>query len=58
MNQQLLSTMEKHFKNDDADEETNFAKSIIPVLKGLPVKKKRLAKTKINQLLYEIEFEQ
>ena len=37
-------------------EDTMFCESLIPVLKSLPLRKKRLAKVKINQLLYDTEF--
>lgn len=39
-------------------EEELFCRSLIPVLSGLPVRKKRMAKIKISQLLYEIEFDE
>ena len=42
--------------DDMDDEETLYCKSLIPILKGLPMKKKRLAQLKIRELLFEMEF--
>ena len=41
----------------DECEDTLYTRSLIPILKGMPLKKKRLAKIKISQLLYDMEFE-
>lgn len=46
----------KSAESSEICEDTSFCQSLIPVLKGLPLKKKRLAKVKINSLLYDIEF--
>ena len=43
--------------DDEDDEETLYCKSLIPVLKSLPLKKKRLAQLKIRELLFELEFD-
>ena len=47
---------EQHKESAEICEDTLYCKSLIPILNGLPLKKKRLAKTKISSLLYDIEF--
>ena len=47
---------EQHKESAEICEDTLYCKSLIPILKGLPPKKKRLAKIKISSLLYDIEF--
>ena len=37
-------------------EDALYCKSLVPIMKALPLKKKRLAKTKIIQLLFDLEF--
>ena len=41
---------------DKDDEDLLYCRSLVPVLRGMPNKKKRLAKIKISQLLFDIEF--
>ena len=43
-------------KQDEYDSDTLFCKSLIGRLKSLPMKKNRLARKKIEDVLYEIEF--
>ena len=40
----------------EQDEATTFCMSLIPVLKDFDKKKLRLAKVKLQQLLYDTEF--
>ncbi|XP_028396781.1 uncharacterized protein LOC114532138 [Dendronephthya gigantea] len=40
----------------DQDEDLLFCKSLVPILKKMPARQNRLAKIKINQLLFDIEF--
>jgi hypothetical protein len=42
--------------SETTDADTLFCKSLIPTLKGLPAKKNRQAKLKIQQVLYDLEF--
>ena len=37
-------------------EDALYCKSLVPIMKALPLKKKRLAKIKISQLLFHLEF--
>ena len=37
-------------------EDALYCKSLVPIMKALPLKKKRLAKIKISQLLFDLEF--
>lgn len=39
----------------DADDAEAFAASIVPTLRGLPQRKRQLAKLQIQQVLYEID---
>ena len=39
------------------DEDSLYCRSLVPIFRQLPLKKKRLAKMKVNELLYKIEFE-
>ena len=34
-----------------------YCRSLIPILKELPIKKKRLVKIKISQLLFDLQFD-
>lgn len=43
---------------DDESEDTLYCKTLIPIMKQLPLKKKRLAKIKISQLPYQLEFDE
>lgn len=45
-------------KQETDDEVSHYCKSLIPIIGGLEVKKKRLAMIKISQLLFDIEFEE
>lgn len=47
----------KEVNEDNKDEDSLYCRSLVPILKDLPVKKRRLAKIKISQLLYDLEFE-
>ena len=47
---------EKKENSSEVCEDTMYCKSLIPILRGLPLGKKRLAKVKISPLLYDIEF--
>ena len=44
--------------SETIDADTLFCKSLIPNLKELPAKKNRQAKLKIQQVLYDLEFEE
>ena len=44
--------------SEPTDADTLFCKSLIPTLKELPAKKNRQAKLKIQQVLYDLEFEE
>ena len=48
----------KKVMNDSQCEDTLYCQSLVPILKTLPLKKKRIAKIKISQLLYELEFDE
>ena len=37
-------------------EDALHCKSLVPIMKALPLKKKKLAKIKISQLLFDLEF--
>ena len=40
------------------DEDSLYCRSLIPILKELPTKKKRLAKIKISQLLFDLQYDE
>ena len=44
--------------NEQKHSDYLFCNSLVPILRGLPQKKNRYAKMKIQQLLYEIEYEE
>ena len=44
-------------KDHEKDEAALFCDSLVPVLRDMDKKKLRLAKLKIQQLLYELEFD-
>ena len=44
-------------KSQEDDDNMLFCKSIAPTLRGLPPRKSKLAKLKIQELLFNIEFE-
>ena len=50
----IVNSLEE--KNKTICEMFSFCNSLVSVLQGLPIKKARLAKLKISQLLFEIEF--
>ena len=54
LDNRIVDSLEE--KNKTICEMSSFCNSLIHVLQGLPIKKARLAKLKINQLLFEIEF--
>ncbi|XP_028418615.1 uncharacterized protein LOC114544599 [Dendronephthya gigantea] len=49
--------MYKKMTEEDDDEDSLYCRSLVPIMKGLPDKKRRLAKIKISQLLFEVEFD-
>lgn len=58
--QELSAANEALLRADEEKElceDTLFCKSLIPQLKGLSLRKKRLAKIKISQLLFDITFD-
>eukprot|EP00112_Aurelia_sp_Birch-Aquarium-sp1_P001807 Seg1197.1 transcript_id=Seg1197.1/GoldUCD/mRNA.D3Y31 product="hypothetical protein" protein_id=Seg1197.1/GoldUCD/D3Y31 len=58
LNQSLIDcdNMIKKSLADDDNEDSLYCRSLIPILKDLPKKKKRLAKIKISQLLFDLEY--
>ena len=53
----MMTLQHQYHKPGDAEEiceDTMYCKSLIPIMKGLPVKKKRLARLKIDKLLYDL----
>ena len=40
------------------DEDSLYCRSLIPILKELPTKKKRLAKIKISHLLFDLQYDE
>ena len=44
--------------DEDDDEDKLYCRSLIPIMKSLPKRKRRLAKIKISQLLFDMEFEE
>lgn len=57
-----LQDMQKNENNSDSlksedDEDSLYCRSLIPIFQQLPLQKKRLAKMKVNELLYKIEFQ-
>ena len=51
-----IDVMYKKITDEDDDEDLLYCRSLVPILKGMPNKKKRLAKIKVSQLLFDIEF--
>lgn len=45
-------------KTLEDDEDMHFCKSIVPTLRKLPPRKNKVAKLKIQQLLFELEFDE
>lgn len=56
MNDDLIASMPQNRETEELCEDTMYCKSLIPIMKGLPVRQKRLARMKIDKLFYEIEF--
>ena len=51
-----LKKVDDALQEQDYCEDSLYCKSLIPIMRQLPLKKKRLAKIKISQMLYDIEF--
>ena len=43
--------------SDESDEDSLYCRSLIPIMRELPKKQKRLAKIKISQLLFDLQYE-
>ena len=41
---------------DESDEDSLYCRSLIPIMRELPKKQKRLAKIKISQLLFDLQY--
>ena len=48
--------MMKKSMEDDNDEDALYCRRLIPIMRELPKKQKRLAKIEISQLLYDIQY--
>ena len=48
----------KKLLTESESEDFLYCRSLVPMLKMLPLKKKRLAKIRISQLLYELQFDE
>lgn len=48
--------MFKKMTDEDDNEDLLYCRSLVPILSGMPDKKRRFAKIKISQLLFDIEF--
>ena len=48
--------MEEGQRESEDCEDALYCKSLVPIIKALPLKKKRLAKIKISQLLFDLDF--
>ena len=46
----------KKSMSEDVDEDSLYCRSLIPIMRELPKRKKRLAKIKISQLLFDLEY--
>ena len=57
MNDDLIASIPQARETEEICEDAMYCKSLIPIMKGLPFKKKRLARLKINKLFYDLEFE-
>ena len=40
------------------NEDVLYCKSLVPIMKALPLRKKRAAKLKTSQLLFDLEFDE
>ena len=47
----------KKLQTESESEDSLYCGSLVPMLEMLPLKKKRLAKIRISQLLYELQFD-
>ena len=56
MNDDLIASIPQSRETEELCKDTMYCKSLIPVVKGFPVKQKCLARMKIDKLLYELEF--
>ena len=50
--------MELKKNQDDDNEDSLYCRSLVPTLQKLPPRKNKLAKIKISQLLFEMEFDE
>ena len=48
----------KKLQTESESEDSLYCGSLVPMLEMLPLKKKRLAKIRISQLLYELQFDE
>ena len=48
----------KKLLTESESEESLLYRSLVPMLEMLPMKKKRLAKIRISQLLHELQFDE
>lgn len=55
-----INTIEKELRISERDEceDTLFCRSLVPTLRKLSAKKNKIAKIKISQLLFELEFDE
>ena len=55
-----ISSIEMELKKnqDDDNEDSLYCRSLVPPLQKLPPRKNKLAKIKISQLLFEMEFDE
>lgn len=58
IDKQILLSLKESKQADNIDETTSYCNSLIPVLHGFSKKKMRLAKVKIGQLLFDLEFDE
>ena len=57
LNDEIIDSV-KNKENDSLCEDTLYCQRLIPIFKGLPLKKKRFATVEINKLLFKIEFDE
>ena len=48
----------KKLLTESESEDSLYCRSLVPMLEMVPLKKKRLAKIRISQLLYELQFDE
>ena len=56
MNDDLIASIPQARETEEMCEGTMYCKSLMPIMKGLPVWQKRLAGMKTNKLLYDSDF--